>query len=69
MTVPHLTVKLYSPPMRGALVLRPGLMQQLNERLTAKSGVFGCKPTFTAVPSGFGNTTLACEQVNQSSGI
>src|SRR5512139_138055 len=49
MPAPILTTKLYIPPPRPKVVLRPRLMQRLNEGLQRASGV-----TLISAPAGFG---------------
>jgi LuxR family maltose regulon positive regulatory protein len=51
MTIPILATKLYSPPPPLKLVLRPGLVERLNEGLHRKL-------TLISAPAGFGKTTL-----------
>jgi len=58
MSTPILTTKLYIPPPRPKVVIRPRLIKQLNE------GVHG-KLTLVSAPAGFGKTTLISEWVNQ----
>lgn len=53
-----LLTKLYVPPPRSNLVLRPRLVEQLNKGLSA-----GCKLTLISAPAGFGKTTLVSEWV------
>ena len=52
MSTPILTTKLYIPPPRPNVVLRPRLSERLNEGLHRKL-------TLIAAPAGFGKTTLA----------
>jgi LuxR family maltose regulon positive regulatory protein len=58
MPVPILATKLYIPPPRPKVVLRPRLIKRLNEGLSA-----GCKLTLISAPAGFGKTTLVSEWV------
>jgi ATP/maltotriose-dependent transcriptional regulator MalT len=58
MPTPILATKLYIPPPRPQVVLRPRLMGRLNEGLH-------CKLTLISAPAGFGKTTLVGEWVNQ----
>ena len=58
MSTPTLATKLYIPPSRPKAVLRPGLIERLNEGLSA-----GHKLTLIAAPAGFGKTTLVSEWV------
>jgi LuxR family maltose regulon positive regulatory protein len=53
---PLLTTKLYVPPPRPNLVLRPRLVERLDDGLR-----LGHKLTLVAAPAGFGKTTLATE--------
>ena len=53
-----LLTKLYIPPPRPNIVLRPRLIERLNEGLSA-----GCKLTLISAPAGFGKTTLVSEWV------
>ena len=53
-----LLTKLYVPPPRPNLVLRPRLVERLNEGLSA-----GRKLTLISAPAGFGKTTLVSEWV------
>ncbi len=53
MATPILTTKLYIPPLRPKIVLRPHLIERLNAGLHA-----GCKLTLISAPAGFGKTTL-----------
>ncbi len=54
MSLPVLATKLYIPPPRSKIVLRPRLIERLNEGLL-------CKLTLISAPAGFGKTTLASE--------
>ncbi len=56
---PFLTTKLYLPPVRTNLVLRPHLTQRLNKGLT-------CKLTLISAPAGFGKTILLSEWIPNS---
>ena len=56
MSTPILATKLFSPPPRPKVVLRPRLNDRLNEGLTRKL-------TLISAPAGFGKTTLASEWV------
>ncbi len=58
MTTPILATKLYIPPPRPQVVLRPRLIERLNEGLPA-----GRKLTLISAPAGFGKTTLLSEWV------
>src|SRR5688500_1132769 len=60
MSTPILATKLYIPPPRPKVVLRPRLIEQLNEGLHHRPGV-----TLISAPAGFGKTTLVSEWVNQ----
>jgi hypothetical protein len=51
-----LATKLYIPPTRPQLVLRPRLINWLNEGLLS-----GRKLTIISAPAGFGKTTLVSE--------
>lgn len=53
-----LLTKLYIPPIRRAIVPRPGLITILNEGLAA-----GRKLTLISAPAGFGKTTLVSEWI------
>jgi LuxR family maltose regulon positive regulatory protein len=55
---PFLTTKLYIPPARPERVLRPRLIEKLNEGLRS-----GRKLTLVSAPAGFGKTTLLSEWV------
>lgn len=54
MNIPILTTKLYIPPPRHKVVLRPRLIEQLNEGLHSKL-------TLVSASAGFGKTTLVSE--------
>ncbi|MDQ5827320.1 MAG: helix-turn-helix transcriptional regulator, partial [Chloroflexota bacterium] len=56
MSTPLLATKLYIPPLRPNVVLRPRLTEQLNEGLHRKL-------TLISAPAGFGKTTLLSEWV------
>ena len=58
MSTPILATKLYIPPPRPQVVLRPHLIERLNEGLSA-----GRKLTLISAPAGFGKTTLVSEWV------
>jgi LuxR family maltose regulon positive regulatory protein len=58
MPTPILATKLYIPLPRSKIVLRPRLIEQLNEGLSAS-----CKLTLISAPAGFGKTTLISEWV------
>ncbi len=53
-----LATKLYRPPSRPKVVLRPRLVERLNEGLAA-----GHRLTLVSAPAGFGKTTLVSEWV------
>src|SRR5438067_2204257 len=56
MPTPILSTKLYLPPLRPHVVLRPRLLERLNEGLHRNL-------TLIAAPAGFGKTTLVSEWV------
>ncbi len=56
MSTPILATNLYIPPPRSKIVLRPRLVERLNEGLFA-----GRKLTLISAPAGFGKTTLVSE--------
>ena len=58
MTAPLLTTKLYIPPLHPNLVLRPHLIDRLDEGLRQ-----GHRLTLISAPAGFGKTTLLSEWV------
>src|SRR5512134_2878895 len=58
MSAPILTTKLYVPSLRSKVVLRPRLIDRLNEGLHRTSGV-----TLISAPAGFGKTTLVSEWI------
>ena len=60
MSTPILATKLYIPPPRPKVVLRPRLIVLLNEGLSLSR-----KLTLISAPAGFGKTTLVSEWVNQ----
>lgn len=60
MSLPILATKLYIPPPRPKAVLRPRLIERLNEGLRRSPGV-----TLISAPAGFGKTTLLSEWVHQ----
>ena len=62
MPTPILATKLYIPPPRPKVVLRPRLIEQLNEGLQLNQG-FGRKLTLLSASAGFGKTTLLSEWV------
>ena len=59
MSTPTLATKLYVPPLRRKVVLRPRLVERLNEGLAS-----GCKLTLISASAGFGKTTLVSEWVD-----
>ena len=61
MSTPILATKLYVPPPRPKVVLRPNLIERLNEGLSAS-----CKLTLISAPAGFGKTTLVSEWIAAS---
>ena len=67
MFVPILATKLYIPPPRSRIVLRPHLIERLNESLR-QSGGFARKLTLVSAPAGFGKTTLISEWVQSMGG-
>ena len=58
MSTQILTTKFYIPPSRAKIVLRPHLVERLNEGLATD-----CKLTLISAPAGFGKTTLVSEWV------
>ena len=58
MPAPILATKLYIPPSRRRVVLRPRLVERLDEGLAA-----GNRLTLVSAPAGFGKTTLVGEWV------
>ena len=65
MTIPILATKLYIPSPRPSVVLRPHLLERLNEGLHHGQR-FGRKLTLISAPAGFGKTTLVSEWVARS---
>jgi len=74
MATPLLATKLYIPPARPELVMRPRLIERLNAGLIGPSGLrkgyglqkgwrFARRLTLISAPAGFGKTTLASEWV------
>jgi LuxR family maltose regulon positive regulatory protein len=59
MVAPLLTTKLYIPPPRPNLVLRPRLVERLDEGLR-----LGHRLTLISAPAGFGKTTLLSEWIH-----
>ena len=64
-----LQTKLYIPSTRSELVLRPRLIERMNEGLYQSFGLeqnpFVCKLTLIAAPAGFGKTTLVSDWLRQ----
>ena len=58
MSAPILATKLYIPPPRPEVVLRPRLIERLNQGFGRTSGVI-----LISAPAGFGKTTLVSEWV------
>ncbi|MBI5297078.1 MAG: LuxR family transcriptional regulator [Chloroflexi bacterium] len=58
MSTPILATKLYIPPPRAKIVIRPRLIEQLNEGLSS-----GHKLSIISASAGFGKTTLVSEWV------
>ncbi len=58
MSMPILATKLYIPPPRPKVVLRPRLIERMNDGLP-----LGRKLTIISAPAGFGKTTLVSEWV------
>src|SRR5688500_7549373 len=58
MSTQILATKLYIPPPRPKVVLRPRLIERLNEGLSS-----GRKLTLLSAPAGFGKTTLVSDWV------
>ena len=58
MPTPILATKLYVPPPRSKIVLRPDLIERLNEGLSEN-----CKLTLISASAGFGKTTLVSEWI------
>ena len=59
MPTPLLQTKLYIPPVRPEMVLRPRLLERLDEGLR-----LGRKLTLVSAPAGFGKTTLLSEWIH-----
>ncbi len=59
MSAPILATKLYIPPPRSKIVLRPRLIERLNEGLSS-----GRKLTLISASAGFGKTTLVSEWIS-----
>ncbi len=59
MSTAILATKLYIPPPRSKIVLRPRLIERLNEGMH-------CKLTLVSAPAGFGKTTLISEWLADS---
>ncbi len=62
MSVPILSTKLYIPPPRPKIVLRPRLVERLTQGLHRKL-------TLISAPAGFGKTTLVSEWVQAMGGV
>jgi LuxR family transcriptional regulator, maltose regulon positive regulatory protein len=60
---PILATKLYIPPSSPNMVLRPRLIERLNESLCQDQG-FRQKLTLISAPAGFGKTTLLSEWIS-----
>jgi hypothetical protein len=60
---PLLQTKLYIPPVRPETVLRPRLLERLDEGLR-----LGRKLTLVSAPAGFGKTTLLSEWIHAGVG-
>ena len=58
MAVPILATKLFAPPPRPGLVLRPRLVERLKKGLLSS-----CKLSLISAPAGFGKTTLISEWI------
>ena len=58
MSTPILATKLFIPPPRPKVVLRPRLIERLNKGLPA-----GYRLTIISAPAGFGKTTLVSEWI------
>ena len=58
MPAPILATKLYIPPSRRGIVLRPRLVERLNEGLAA-----GHRLSLVSAPAGFGKTTLVSDWI------
>jgi LuxR family maltose regulon positive regulatory protein len=59
MAAPILATKLYIPPPRAKVVVRPRLIERLDKGLA-----MGCKLTLISASAGFGKTTLVSEWVD-----
>lgn len=57
MPLPIIVTKIYVPPPRPDVILRPRLLERLNEGLQ-QGGGFARKLTLISAPAGFGKTTL-----------
>src|SRR3972149_1121853 len=68
MSTAILATKLYAPPPRPKIVLRPHLIEKLNEGLR-QSGGFARKLTLISAPAGFGKTTLISDWVASFQGL
>src|SRR5512139_2650349 len=68
MSMPILATKLYIPLPRSKIVLRPHLIERLNES-RRQSGGFARKLTLISAPAGFGKTTLISEWVQAMGGV
>jgi LuxR family maltose regulon positive regulatory protein len=62
MPVQVLATKLFIPTLRPKVVLRPRLVERLNDGLLLGRG-FGRKLTLVSAPAGFGKTTLVSEWI------
>jgi LuxR family transcriptional regulator, maltose regulon positive regulatory protein len=60
MSVPILATKIHIPLSRSKVVMRPRLVQRLNDGLHQSQG-FGRKLTLVSAPAGFGKTSLITE--------
>jgi LuxR family maltose regulon positive regulatory protein len=60
MSVPILATKIHIPLSRSKVVMRPRLVERLNEDLHQNQG-FGRKLTLVSAPAGFGKTSLLTE--------
>lgn len=60
MTPPLIATKLYIPPARPGLVVRPRLLERLNRGLQHRPGI-----SLVCAPAGFGKTTLVSSWINQ----
>ena len=65
MSTPILATKLYIPSPRPNVVLRPRLIERLNQGLWQSRG-FVRKLTLISAPAGFGKTSLVSEWLHQS---